>query len=186
MSILIRYFLSAVLAGFSIAGAHPTYIQFKSENGLVVQYPASWNRLAGTRDQLDILSGPHRVEGAVIPHGEAEIIVNEIPLNARVPLAHFVVTNYGVRVVRKFRLSVPRRVGGCGTLESVDSEFEIAPDPKGIQIQTFYLCRIGRRSILTSLTRWKSDPPNASWERTALKVASNVRLSRPLKRVRAR
>ena len=150
---------------------------FRSTRGFTVTYPRSWIR-AENPEELDLLSTKHTVEGVVIPHGGAGILVSEISLRSGETLPKFLHRRYDVDVISQRHVPL-RRSGNlrCHSLERVDATFEIAPDRNGVQHQTFFACVIQGRWFLTSLTRWESDHANPQWERTALKIAASLKIN---------
>jgi hypothetical protein len=149
---------------------------FKSKLGFEVVYPRHWHVLARDGSELDILSSARRVEGAVIPHGEAEVMVSELPREALSDPAKFLSRKYDVDILGTTR-SIPngRARSHCHSFKRIVATFEIAPVPQGIQRNVFYICAIGNRAVLTTYTTWKSDKPRPDREKVAENIAKSVR-----------
>lgn len=150
-------------------------VLFTSKAGFEVTYPSHWHPITSDGIELDILSSSHRVEGAVIPHGEAEIIVREIPRESLGDPAKFLSNTYDVHILGVAR---PVRTGdkgsGCKTLYRIAATFELAPG--ALQKDIFYVCGIGGRAILTSYTAWNGDKSRPDREKEAEAIARSTRI----------
>lgn len=131
---------------------------------------------AGDGSELDILSSARRVEGEVIPHGEAEVMVSELPRGALSDPAKFLSMKYDVDILETTK-SVPnsRARSNCRSFMRIIATFEIAPAPQGIQQNVFYICATGNRAVLTTYTTWESDKPRPDREKEAENMARSVR-----------
>jgi hypothetical protein len=151
-------------------------IVFSSGSGFTVKYPRTWTRIDNSVEELSILSGKPRVEGVVIPRGQAEIIVREVHDPMSDGVRKFVETEYHVNVLSDKRLEIPHGDGSaCGALEEIHSTFDIAPG--ATQEDIFYFCRMGTRSFLTLYTYWSADGVNSKRERVAVNIARSLRLA---------
>jgi hypothetical protein len=167
----------ALLSCATAAASESLWVGFHSSKGFDVMYPVSWFPIGKSRDELDILSSPKRVEGAVIPRGESEIIVREIPFVPSNDLPSFLKRAYHVTVRSKQSITlrhVPNQE--CYKVNLIEAQFEVAPG--AVQDDTFLSCNIGGRTFLVSLTSWSGEKVNPRWRQVVLRITGSIQIRR--------
>lgn len=161
------------LSSLALTGANTTFATFKSDRGFSASYPISWIPDSDSTEELSILSGGRRVKGAVIPRGEAEIIVRKLAFVRPDKFRSFLERAYDAKF-RSRRAVILRRARGrpCHHAELVNADFELAPG--AIQHQSFLLCNGAGSSVIVVLTQWARDRSNPAWKKTMFQIAASV------------
>jgi hypothetical protein len=170
--------LLVILASATLCKTNPSQSlsRFRSVDGFEVSYPRSWHVLGRSKSELEIISSGNRVHGAVIPRGHAQIIVRSD--NATPPenaVARYLTDKYHVDVKLVLRIPIAKRESQCDSMTKVESDFLLSPGAD--QQVAFFICRIGRKNIVTSFTRWKGDTTPVKFQQEAEAIARSVKLT---------
>ena len=147
-----------------------------------VQYPASWHRLDGTPDILDITnfqrSGPQ--DGIATAVGGAEITVTGALPGVR-SVDDWIrrdLPDSDDNAASEDNVSIPKPAsGGCVRLKQASWREQISP---GVYFaETAYYCTTDAGLYKVSLMNWQNDPNQSRLRELAVKIALSLRAWRP-------
>jgi hypothetical protein len=176
-----QVFIALLLALHGVAFASTdAWLRFSSSHHFSVAYPATWFRIGGSTDRLQILSSKGGAEGVIIRHGQAEIVVMEAYNSSKTLPQIIDYYTQGVPVLS--RRDVPNEPGkeGCGSLEEVISKEGAVPSadsPIRVPniINTDFFCEVNGLKLVTLLRNWEGDERQAEYEDVALRMAKSIR-----------
>jgi hypothetical protein len=176
-----RALLVLLLAFGAATFASPNgWERFRSSDHFSVLYPATWFRIGGSTDRLELLSSKGGAEGIIIKRGQALITVMEAQESVAKTLPQ-VIDYYekGTSVLSKKNLSGEVGKGGCSDLmEIISQEPAVPPEDVPISVpyimNTSFFCEIGERKIVVLLRNWKGDTRQENYQQIALRMAKSI------------
>jgi hypothetical protein len=172
--------LTALVAAFILVGgdacARDRRSTFHSTDGFSVTSPLGWRQVGSSDAELAVVSGHTTVQGAVIPRGNAEIIIRRITLSANESVLAALTTQYQLENANLRHLpgNTSPSEKTCPPAGVVVGDFMVAPGAS--QKVTITYCQRDSDLYLVILMFWNTDPIDHHWQDVAMTTMRSLRI----------